>query len=260
MNLFIEGLQGSGKSTLAQQLAVQLPNHSVFQEGDYSPVELAWCAWMNEETYDNVLSKYAALRKEIEEKTVTEGPHRIMCYTKIHTSNADFFRDMEQFEIYNGRIALDEFARIIMGRFENWNGENQIFECSIFQNIIDDLILFRCMSDEEILRFYERIRNALQGKHYRIIYLKSENIEQNINHIRKERSDAEGNELWFPTMLDYFNHCPYAKKNNKNGWDDLMEHLHHRQHLELRLLNEVFADKAIILKSKSIQPGDFSLF
>lgn len=260
MNLFIEGLQGSGKSTLVRQLAEQHTNYSVFHEGDYSPVELAWCSWMREEDYKNILRKYASIRKEIEEKTITEGDHRIVCYTQIHTNDGGFFEDMERFEIYNGRIAWDAFAPIVLSRFENWHGENQIFECSVFQNIIEDLILFRCMSDDEIIYFYKKIREVLQGKTYRIIYLKSENIEQNISHIRKERSDAEGKELWFPVMLKYFNHSPYAKAKNKCGPEALMEHLTHRQHLELRLLKEVFEENSLILRSKSIQTEELPQF
>jgi thymidylate kinase len=46
VNYFVEGLQGSGKSTLVKRLAERLPDHKVFHEGDYSPVELA-CACMS---------------------------------------------------------------------------------------------------------------------------------------------------------------------------------------------------------------------
>ena len=43
MNYFVEGLQGSGKSTLVQKLSEKYPNCTAVREGDYSPVELAWC-------------------------------------------------------------------------------------------------------------------------------------------------------------------------------------------------------------------------
>ena len=46
---FIEGLQGAGKSTLQRKLSDRLPEYTVFREGDYSPVELAWCAYTTEE-------------------------------------------------------------------------------------------------------------------------------------------------------------------------------------------------------------------
>ena len=54
MNYFIEGIQGAGKSTLVGRLAEMLPGHRVFHEGDYSPVELAWCAYLTEEQYRNM--------------------------------------------------------------------------------------------------------------------------------------------------------------------------------------------------------------
>ena len=51
MNYFIEGLQGSGKSTLVEKLSKRYPDCTVFREGDYSPVELAWCARVTKKRY-----------------------------------------------------------------------------------------------------------------------------------------------------------------------------------------------------------------
>ena len=81
MDYFIEGLQGSGKSTLAQKESERLPVHTLFHEGDYSPVELAWCARMDEDAYQEILRKYAGLRDELEAKIVSEGSFRITRYT-----------------------------------------------------------------------------------------------------------------------------------------------------------------------------------
>ena len=50
MNYFIEGIQGAGKSTLVGKLSEMKPDHKVFREGDYNPVELAWCAYVREDT------------------------------------------------------------------------------------------------------------------------------------------------------------------------------------------------------------------
>ena len=114
------------------------------------------------------------------------------------------------------------------------------------------MILFRVMSDDEIVRFYREIREALEGKEYRILYLASDQIEQNIDIIRRERSDENGNELWFPLMMNYYDNCPFAKVNNLAGPNELMKHLHHRQDLEIRLCKEIFEAEAIILKSKNV--------
>nr|MCR5509558.1 hypothetical protein [Lachnospiraceae bacterium] len=72
MNFFVEGLQGSGKSTLVGRLIEKYPDHKAFREGDYSPVELAWCAYLTPDQYAGILDKYSEIRPMIEEKTTAE--------------------------------------------------------------------------------------------------------------------------------------------------------------------------------------------
>ncbi len=112
------------------------------------------------------------------------------------------------------------------------------------------MILFRCFTDEEIIEFYKEIRDMLKEKEYKIVYLKSDDIRSNLDIIRKERSDENGNELWFPAMMGFFDHSPYAKMKGLKGEDELIEHFSHRQDLELKICEEVFADKYIVISSK----------
>ncbi len=320
MNFFVEGLQGSGKSTLVGRLIEKYPDHKAFREGDYSPVELAWCAYLTPDQYAGILDKYSDIRPMIEEKTTAEAgcmtlatdPGRasgeadpgqtstetdsgkasgeadpgqtsaeidsgrasgetdsgkasssgtqssaderfVVCYTQIITDIPGFHKDLEQYEIYNGRTALDDFKSIVLGRYRRWNGDNSIFECSLFQNTVEDMILFRVMPDDEIIDFYREVRKALEGKDYHIYYLEADDVEDNINVIRKERSDDDGNELWFPLMIGYFNESPYAAHYGVSGEDELIRHLKHRQELELRICREVFADRYTVLKSKKYE-------
>lgn len=260
MNYFVEGLQGSGKSTLAGKLSELHPECTAIQEGDYSPVELAWCAYLNEKQYEEILAQYSNLRSEIMKQTFSEGDKRIVCYTKIRTDNYAFYRHMESYEIYNGRVSHEKFKEIILSRFRAWREDGMIFECSLFQNIVEDLILFRYASDEEIINFYRQIREAMEekeGREYRIFYIKAEDIQSNIEIIRKERSDEQGNELWFPAMLGYFNESPYAKANGISGESALIDHFLHRQRLELRICEEVFQGRYTVLPSKNYTDGDW---
>ena len=256
MNYFVEGLQGSGKSTLARKLAEKIPGSVLKEEGDYSPVELAWCAYLNEEQYQGILEKYPEMRKEIEEKTCAEGEKKIVCYTKIRTDNHGFYQDLEQYEIYNNRVSREDFQDIVLSRYRNWNQDGMIFECSLFQNIVEDMILFRNASDDEIIDFYQKVREALEGKDYRILFLKAEDVRGNLAVIRKERSDEQGNELWFPLMMHFFNGCPYAKSRGLEGEEALIRHFIHRQELEMRLCEEVFPDRYSVLLSKGYGEED----
>ena len=258
MNYFIEGLQGSGKSTLVQKMSERKPDCIAIREGEYSPVELSWCAYMDGKTYQEKLDHYSDMRKMIEEKTYSEGDKKIVCYTKIKTANRGFYKDLEQYDIYNNRVSTDDFKSIILSRYRTWNQDNMIFECSLFQNIVEDMILFRCASNDEIMDFYHDIHNALDGKKYHIVYLKAEDIGGNLDIIRKERSDDKGNEIWFPLMLGFFNDSPYAKKNGLRGEEDLIHHFQHRQKLELQICEEIFTTKYTIISSKAYSDEDLA--
>lgn len=251
MNYFIEGLQGSGKSTLVRKLSEKYTDYMAICEGDYSPIELAWCAYVDKATYEVLLEKYNTIRSEIEKMSFEEDDHMIICYTKIITDVSGFHKDLEQYEIYNGRVSKARFREIVLRRFQNWYGDENIFECSIFQNIVEDMILFQNCSDEEIIDFYKQVKEALSGKKYQILYLKTDDIPSNIDIIRKERSDDKGNEMWFPLMMQYFDNSPYAKEKGISGLAALLEHFKHRQELELRICKEIFEGNYKVLCSKN---------
>ena len=185
MNYFVEGLQGSGKSTLVRRLSEKYHDYKAFCEGDYSPVELAWCAYVDKKTYAGILDKYNDIRIEIMEKSYEEDDHMIICYTKIITDIPGFHKDLERHEIYNGNLAPDSFREIVLRRLRNWSGDKYIFECSLFQNIVEDMILFQNCSDQEIIDFYKKVKEALAGKEYQIMYIRTEDIASNIDVIRK---------------------------------------------------------------------------
>lgn len=249
-NIFIEGIQGMGKSTLLQEIANQNLGYKVCREGDYSPVELAWCAWMNKEEYVKILEQYSSIQKEIEENTVMEGNHYIVSYTKIITDIPGFHKNLEQYEIYNGRKSLYDFEQIITNRYKEFSESGYLFECSFLQNIVEDLILFHQLSDDEIVSFYHRLYNIIPKENFLLLYLYSDKIEESTKIIQKERSDNQGNQLWYSLMLEYLKHSPYGKQHNYKGLEHMIEHFKHRQMVELRIIKEVLHDCAIIIPAK----------
>ena len=251
MNYFVEGLQGSGKSTLVRKLSEKYPGCTAVMEGDYSPVELAWCARISEAKYSEVLEQWKDLREQIISKSHKEGDYRIVCYTQVKSEDPEFYHQLENYEIYNGRTTLEEYKNIVLTRYRNWQGDGNIFECSLLQNAVEDMILFRDMSDDAILDFYKEVRSALEGKEYEIWYIESSDIEQNLSAVRKERTDKDGNEIWFNMVMEYFTGSPYAEKRSLKSSGDFLAHLQHRQALELRICRELFSEKLTVIRSKA---------
>ena len=120
MNYFVEGLQGSGKSTMVRKLSELNLGYTAVREGEYSPVELSWCAYVNSDQYEEILNRYPDLRSEIEGKTYSEGNKKIICYTKITTDKRAFYQDLEHYEIYNNRVPFDNFRSIVLERYRKW--------------------------------------------------------------------------------------------------------------------------------------------
>ena len=279
MNLFIEGIPGMGKSTLLNKMAMEHPEYQVYREGDYCPVELAWCACMTEEEYIAVCQKYSGIREEIEKWTVREhydsgcgvAEKNIVPYTRIITDEPGFHKYMEQFEIYQGRKSAEEFRQIILMRYkafaksqsisapeacemqtkDNHPGKNgqqvTIMECSFFQNILEELMLFCECTDQEIFAFYQKLFEILRTTDFKLYYLYDEDVDKVLGHIARERSDARGNMLWYPMMLAYLQESPYGKKHAFKGMQDVVAHFKRRQKLELWIIREILGDRAQVI-------------
>lgn len=253
MNIFIEGLQGSGKSTLLTKLTKLYPEYHAYREGDISPVELAWCSYMKREDFEEILVKYDYCREQILKKNVQEEEYYITAYTQVLAENRTFYEEMEKHEIYNARVDFDTFHDVIMKRYAEFEEDNNIFECSFFQNSIESMMLFYLMTDEAIVDFYREAYDILKTKSFKMLYLDSDKIRENLLQIRKERSDEQGNEMWYPLMLKYLQESPYGREHGFEGMDDMIAHFERRRKLELQIIRDIIGEACVILKAKEYE-------
>ena len=95
---------------------------------------------------------------------------------------------------------------------------------------------------------------------FKIIYLDLEDIPKDIDVIRKERSDDKGNELWFTLMTRYMEESSYGVERDLKGLNGLLTHIERRKTLKHRIINEVFNENTITVKSKNYVLSDLNLF
>lgn len=249
-NIFIEGMQGSGKTTLLETLSKRMGGYRTYREGDISPVELAWCSYLTQEQYDGILCSFPELRDGIEAHMKREDGHCIVAYTRVQTENIEFYRHMEQFEIYNGRRPWEEFREIILHRFSAFGEEGNLFECSFLQNIVETMLLYYELTEEEILAFYGELFSKVDQDKFAMIYLDSEKPEDNLNQARKERVDESGREVWYELMLEYVRESPYGRKQEIMDEDVLIRHLRRRRRIEKKIIGTVLGDRCIVVLAK----------
>jgi len=245
MNIFIEGIQGSGKTTLIKKLSKDMKSHKTFFESDYNPLELAWCSYLDKEQYNKLLIKYPCIK----DLTHKEDQFYVVPYTKTNKQDETFYLEMEQYEIYNGRVSFQKFKEILFRRFKNYQSNDGIFECSIFQNVVETMLLFYQMTEEEVVKFYQELKEVMNFN-YRMLYIDSDHIRQNFLQAKKERVNEDGHEMWFKFMMNYFTNSPYAKTHNLTSIDDLISYFELRRKVEKKILSEVFKDSYQILESK----------
>ncbi len=255
-NIFIEGIMGTGKSELLNILRTEINGYKVYYEGALSPVELIWCAYLDNEQYNAICEKYKDIVGEIESFTKDEGDKKIIAYTKILTDIEGFHRDLEQYEIYHGNISFDKFKEIIIKRYQNFEGSGNIFECSFFQYSITTMILFYEMDEKQIVEFYKEVFEVVGNKNFKMVYLKADDIFEVINNVRKKRVDNFGNELWFEPMVRYIENSPYGIKSEVKGLDILIEFLAKRIEVELKVINDVIGDKAYVIEDGNYEIGE----
>ena len=250
-HVFIEGLQGSGKSTLLRNLSQKYPEYKAYYEGDISPAELAWCSYMTKEQYEEALKKYPHVEQEIKQWTLPEGDRYIVAYDRILADMREFYEWMENFEIYNARVPFEQFHDIIMNRYRALEPDSKnLFECSFFQNSMEDMMLYYQMPEREIVEFYREAYEILKPKGFQMLYLKSDDIRSNISQIKAERTDENGVELWYPLMLKYLQESPYGKVHGFEGLDDMIAHFDRRVAIEERIIREVLKEDCTVLKAK----------
>lgn len=252
MNIFIEGIPGSGKSTFLKKLASENKSYTAYYEGDLSPIELAWCAYLDDKEYNSLLCKYQNSANDIRKNTIIERDGKkykyIVSYTKIDLQTPEMFSDFEKYEIYGGRLEIRKFLDVIKKRYTSYYGNKKLFECAMLQNIVDEVLLFSDLNDNDIINFYDGLVKDFKFDYF-IYYFEPGNIMKALEKISNERINENGDKVWLNSVINYIKGTKYGKKNDVSTITDLAKYYEKRISLEKKILKKVFSNRYQIFES-----------
>jgi len=255
----VEGIPGSGKSTFAGKIANYYRNKGIvvnlFNEGQAHSADLAWSACVPLGSLDTILSKYSELESEIRKNMDIEGDYAIIAYTQVKTDNRIFYKELENYEIYDNRVAFDVFCNLLQSRWESFGRQAvekdvlYIFECAFFKNHINELQNYQLANKTDIESHLNKLLLFVLNLSPHLIYLSQPNVRETIERVAKTRISDHGN--WIDMAISYVENTPYGKINDLKGFDGLIRCIEDRKQIELDVL------RTLPIKSIIVENNDY---
>jgi len=245
----VEGIPGSGKTTFARRLAEELskcnPNVKLYVEGDLHPADMAWCALMTNEEYKEICDSYPWYVQELgQNKNVWNG-YVIVAYTKIQNLDSKLYNYFESKEVYDGRKDIETFCGVNENRWRKFGKQAtgiNIFECSLLQNSVNELLLFRCADEDALSRYIGKLISCVENLKPVLIYLNVD-TKSAIKRATMERVDIDGNRVWESRITEYVTKSPYGIKSGLIGVEGMYKYFEIRKQIELNIIEKLKIEK-----------------
>ncbi|MBE5962824.1 MAG: hypothetical protein E7256_15850 [Lachnospiraceae bacterium] len=260
--ILFEGLPGTGKSTLSKQAYEILTNHGIpavlYNEGNLHPADLSWSACVPLSKLPNLFQTYPAYESAIKEHMSLEADYAVIAYTEFPIKEEDqaLYDLLASYEIYDARIPLADFKKKHYDRWERFakehtpqfaddipsngitspkepNSEQRfIFECTLLQNHINELLLFHNQNEEEIILHISHLVELVKDLNPVLIYLNPTDIAHTTKNAAKERCNPSGEPVWLNSVCKWIEESPYGKAHSLSGLPALLAYLKNRKHIE----------------------------
>lgn len=248
----VEGVPGSGKTTFARILAEKFskcnPNVKLYVEGDLHPADMAWCALLTDKEYKEICDSYPWYVQELEQNIAVWDGYVIVAYTKIQNLDSKLYSYFESKEVYDGRKDTETFCSVHENRWKKFGQQAtgiNIFECSLLQNHVNELLLFRCTNEDVLSESIEKLISCVKNLKPVIIYLNVD-TKSAITRASMQRVDSEGNRVWESGVSVYITQSPYGIKNGFTGVHGMYNYFEKRKQIELKILEKLPIEKYCI--------------
>ncbi len=250
--IIVEGLPGSGKTTFAKMIHQRVSGLSndvrIFVEGDLHPADMAWCACLTADQYIKLCYKYPHYVKAFEDNKANWNEYVILAYNKIKNLSQELLSYFESQEVYDGRVGKELFCELHKSLWTKFGQEASginIFECTLLQNHINELLLFHCEEEEKILKFIKALLGSVAKLKPVIAYLDIDS-DVSIKRAANERIDANGNRIWEKRVSEYVVNSPYGIKHGLTGSSGMYSYFAKRKNLELKIIEQLSVETYVI--------------
>lgn len=255
--IMVEGIPGSGKSTIAQEIAKYYRNKNVsvnlYNEGQAHPADLAWSACVPLDSLDRLLLKYHNIESDIRENMHVEGDYAIIAYMQVKTTDKGFYKELENYEIYDNRVTSDVFNNLLYNRwriFGKLAAEKDvlnIFECTFLQNNVNELMNFKLSNKVAIQNHLNILLSGVEMLSPVLVYLSQPNVRETIERVAKERIFTDGR--WVDMIIAYSENTPYGQLHNRKGFDGAIQTFEERKQIELDIIKSLPIQSIVIENS-----------
>jgi hypothetical protein len=253
--ILIEGIPGSGKSTLSRKIAEYMSaarKTHLYEEGEGHPADLAWCACIPVEQLDSIMKKYPDYESRMREYMYIEDGYAVVPYIQFPIEDRSFIQLMESFEVYDNRVGFETFTQLHMKKWKRFGEQASkaedltVFECAFLQNHINELLLFHCMSEEQVEKYLLKLITTVKDLEPVLIYLNQPSVYETLRKVSEVRLNEEGKKVWVERVIPYIENSPYGRLHSLNGFNGMVEYFEHRKRVEMNIIAKLPIETFII--------------
>ena len=142
-------------------------------------------------------------------------------------SENEVMKYFEAHEVYDGRVSLERFSQIHLGRWQKFaesalkENEVNIFECAFLQNHIFELMGICGEGKDYITDHLISLINTVEKLNPVLIYLSQPDVKETIGRVAKERVSPDKSKCsdWIDLVIAWVEKSQYGKVNRLNGYD-----------------------------------------
>lgn len=238
----IEGLPCSGKSTTSKFVADLLSRSGkvkfVDEGSGNHPADYEFHAFISEQTLQDFPPKSTTLIKNKSERI--GGGYAVPINEFSGEVQAELFR----YKIYD-ILPWEEEMPVMLEKWRSFvnnakKDTRYVFNCVFLQNPMCETMMRFNFSEEESYSYISKIAEIIKPLEPVIIYLKSDNITENV---RKAAAERDG---WLDAVIGYHEHGEYGEWIGARGFDGYIACLKERQKRELSILEKLPVKSVLI--------------